>query len=389
MVKSKKAHSDKKKKMVFSAGRRVNEKKNSGSNYVNVPPDYGIFRVKEDKIFTISVLPTIAGKNTPFAKPGKAVDTLIFKAHKDVFPGGGGHLCLRMKNKRCPTCERVAELAREDAKANKEFIDGAKAKERQLVLLRTKAEGLKPLVWENSTYLFNNNLDDKIRKNKEEHPEYEFYFDPSANGFDLEINPKESSFKGGKSYMCADIQFVRRKKALEKADPESFVKLEDMLVWMTTKEIDAMYAAGDEDEEEDKKKKKKKKPVDDEEKDEESDDDEESDEDEDSDDEESDEEEEEDEKPKKKKPADDDDEDEEEDSEEEDEDEDSESEDDEEESDDEEDDEDDSESEDDEEDDEEESDDDEDEEDSEEDEEEEKPKRKSKTTKKKGKKSKK
>lgn len=295
MVKSKRQKEERRgSKAEPNMDRRFKERKSGLSSYITLPEGIKIFNPKEDKQYTIDIMPTIAGKHNKFTDKGDPAAECTFFIHYGVLPGNGSHICLQKTyGKACPTCERQSKMKDDDPNA-KELIKKLYPKERQLFLVRDLENDPKQLrIWEISPFNFGDFLDSTLKKIKDPEKAKKYRnFASLERGLSLELTSKGATMGTTNFLQFPSISFIARKKQYKADDIDGFPVLDqDCLVMPSAKEIEALYDSGEEEDDdtdaEDEPKKKKKKV-----KKEEEEEDEEESEDESNDEEESDEEEE-------------------------------------------------------------------------------------------------
>jgi hypothetical protein len=133
--------------------------KGSKGSYLKLPEGVDYFQPKQGVEYKLIFLPWIAGKGN-HAKEGKGTANRFMYVHKDVGPNSESYLCpAKAKGKPCPVCQQFAKM-QPTAKTKDDWdaIKDLRPKARELFLVLNVEEPSKILVWEESCFLFGDNL---------------------------------------------------------------------------------------------------------------------------------------------------------------------------------------------------------------------------------------
>ena len=228
----------------------------SNYGYLNLPKNVTVFKEEPGSRVKIDILPyNVTTEHHPdrddkleIAMPGTLWYKRPFKTHRNVGPANDVLVCPTSVGKRCPICEYRAKRLKEGAE--KEETDAMKASMRNLyvvVPLDAKKDDKQIHVWDISQYLFQTLLNEELEENEEN-----AIFPDLEEGLSLRVRFDSKTI--GKSNAFAEasrIDFVERKKQYTEDILEEIPSLDDMLIVLSAKEIEAkFFELEDEDKEE-------------------------------------------------------------------------------------------------------------------------------------------
>lgn len=250
MVKKSKA---KERRMASARDRADTHKSGFDSNAIKLPEGVKFYKLKEGSK-KWDIIPYEAGKGNPHAKPGELYYERTFYTHPRIGPDESTYVCPRKTwGKKCPICEHRMKLAA-DPEADEAAVKALNVKERQIFALVDHAnrdDGVQIL--EISFHCFGRALDKKVRNGDE--GEYDFWFDPE-DGYYIRAGVDEDTGGDYKFMNVGDIEFKKRKEALDEDVLASVPCLDDLLIEYSYDELKKIFLQIDEDEDEDEKPKK-------------------------------------------------------------------------------------------------------------------------------------
>lgn len=232
-----------------STAKRWSQQHDSGysTTKFKLPEGLGFWQVKEDVVH-IEIIPFVAGKGNPYAKPGELHFERTYWEYKNI---GADPKSYVAPGKTFGAKDYIAEYAQEVARQStrneeeenkqKELLKSLRPKERQLFLIYDHAQQSKGLqLWDLSFHLFGKRLVSRLEKADERYGYEEFYY-PDEYGYTLRLEFDEKSLNGNKFFECSNIEFVERSEAL----PESLVEhgycLDDFLVHVPYEKLRAIF----------------------------------------------------------------------------------------------------------------------------------------------------
>ena len=212
-----------------------NSKSSGGSTTYNTGLDF--FKpVKGTQV--VRILPYIVtDKNHPDRVPaGELWYRRPMKVHFGVGPEEKARICPTTMGKRCPICEYALERRR-SGDATDEELRQMKAKDRDLFLVVDPASPDEVMSWEISFHNFTKMLNREINEN----PDELAGFADLVDGLDVKVRFAESSM-GSTKFLEADrIDFISRRKPQDPGILNDLPALDDCLMVMGYKELEAEF----------------------------------------------------------------------------------------------------------------------------------------------------
>jgi hypothetical protein len=253
-----------------STNARQQKQKSSKYGYLKLPQDVSMYKEKPGGKALLDIMPyeVTAKKHldrneeAEIAVPGELWYRSPFKIHRNVGNANDTIVCPTSFGKPCPICEYRAKRFKEGAE--KEETDTMKASARNLyavIPLDDDDYDEKIHIWDISQYLFQNLLNDEL----EEDDSYEVFPD-LEEGLSLKIRFDSKTIGKSKPFAEASrIDFKERKDVYEEDILDDIPNLDDLLVQLTYKEIDAKFFEiedeEDQEQEEEEEKSKRKRKV--------------------------------------------------------------------------------------------------------------------------------
>lgn len=212
-----------------------NSKTSGGSSTWNTGLDY--FKpVKGAQM--IRILPYIVTDNNhPDRVPaGELWYRRPMKVHFGVGPEEKARICPTTYGKRCPICEYALERRR-SGEATEDELKQMRPKDRDLYLVCDPADPDTVMSWEISFHLFTKMLNREINEN----PDELAGFADLVDGMDLKVRFAESSMGSNKFLEADRIDFMSRKKPADPAILNSMPALDDCLMVLDYKELEAEF----------------------------------------------------------------------------------------------------------------------------------------------------
>lgn len=242
-----------------SARHRSEQKDSNFYQYLMLPEGVKQFEVKADGVYRLRFSSYRVTNGNPYAKPGSLYYERTFYTHRNVGPNQDVYLCpAKNANQPCAICTygnkayREAGLIRnqDEAKIAKTAAKAWYAKQRQLwwVLdLDNIRDGWQ--VWDYSSFLFGDILNERIKNSDPEDDGYEYFADP-YDGMDLKVAFKEENGGGYKFYETTSIDFKKWPKPMDMANVNAMPSLDDMLKLELSETIRSLFLQDDAHEEE-------------------------------------------------------------------------------------------------------------------------------------------
>ena len=158
------------------------------------------------------------------------------KVHWGVGPDEKARLCPTMIGQRCPICEYAVEHRKAGDLSEDELKD-LKPKDRDLFLICDPANPDELKTWEISFHIFTKMLNREIN----EEPDERAGFADLVDGLDLKVRFYEKSMGTVKFLDCDRIDFLPRKSDPDPGILESIPALDDALVILSYKELEAEF----------------------------------------------------------------------------------------------------------------------------------------------------
>ena len=212
-----------------------NSKTSGGNSTVNTPYDY--FKpVKGTQV--IRILPYIVtDKNHPDRVPaGELWYRRPMKIHFGVGPEEKARICPTIMGKRCPICEYALERRR-SGDATDEELRQLKAKDRDLFLVVDPSAPENIMSWEVSFHNFTKQLNREVNEN----PDELAGFADLVDGMDLKVRFDEASMGSTKFLEANRIDFIPRRKPADPTILEELPSLDDCLMVLGYKELEAEF----------------------------------------------------------------------------------------------------------------------------------------------------
>lgn len=238
----------KEKKRRSMTDRRKREHKGSGGGFAFKTPEIPQFAPKKPEEYQIDIIPFTAGKNNPFASKGELYYERTYHQHSNIGPNRDKVICnLATFKTACYICEYRSKMSRtpgERTKESKDAFNSLLPKQRQVFLVRDRAEMKKGLqFFESSWHTFGKFLDNKLTAGKGEQKKIRENFAEPEGGSTLVITGLEKSAGDGKFIEFSDIQFEPRKKALTEELLEAAPCIDDWFEPANYKEVKKTFLA--------------------------------------------------------------------------------------------------------------------------------------------------
>lgn len=219
-----------------------------GSSYghLMLPRGIKMFQVQGGDRVKLDFLPyTVTDEHHPcrndereVAVPGTQWYRRPYKLHRNIGAGNDSAVCLTSIGKKCPVCEYKVKLAKENR--DEEEIKALKASDRNLyvvVPIGHKEFDEVPHIFDISRFCFQ----DMLREETDENPEYRAFFDPSEEGFTVNVRFSEEKVGKNKFAAASRIDFEERKKAYTDDVLKRVPNLDECLTVMSYKELEAKF----------------------------------------------------------------------------------------------------------------------------------------------------
>jgi hypothetical protein len=211
---STKAKKDKKKRVYADAKKRVQDHEAGWKPIAyKVPEGMKVFKFTEDKLYSLDIIPFIAGEGNPYAKPGQMTYERTYYVHP-LGPDGEKYGCNRENfGKPCPVCTKREKFMMQPG-FDKDIANGMRPKERQLWLVINRAKKSEGVQFFEAAHYgkgagFGEMLDNKIDAAKEGSPQTRFFY--LDDGMTLEVKCKKDSFKKATFFKPTNMELVPRK----------------------------------------------------------------------------------------------------------------------------------------------------------------------------------
>ena len=243
---------------------RADETKHSGgSSYIDLPDGVTFFRPEEGTV-ELDFLPYEVTKDVtvPISRTkdmdlaeGDLNDRRLIFVHRGIGADSKSYLCPRTIKKACPICEERARLQK-DYKANEDLIKDLNPQMKELFNVRIANDKKAEVqLFEFSYSGFGDKLDEEIREGKEDWGA----FAALESGYTLRVRFKEETYNKIKFLRASRIDFDERDD-IKDAILEEVVNLDECLVVLPYKELDAIFQQLDEHDEEEEDEKPTKRP---------------------------------------------------------------------------------------------------------------------------------
>lgn len=181
------------------------------------------------------------------AVPGTEWYRRPYRLHRNIGSENDSVVCLTSIGKKCPVCDYRTRLQRE-GKSEDEELKALKASDRNLyvvVPIGHKEYDEVPHIFDISRYCFQ----DALREETDENPEYRPFFDPSVDGFTLNIRFSEEKLGKNKYAAASRIDFETRKQGYDDDFLKKVPNLDECLQILSYKELESkFFELGDEGE---------------------------------------------------------------------------------------------------------------------------------------------
>ena len=220
-----------------------------GLNYLKLPEGVERFEPKAGK-YTLDILSYRVGEGNPYADPDVLFYERTFWVHRGIGPNNQSFLCAaKTLSKRCCICDHRMDL-RKSGKGNAETEKQIKAlapKERQIFNLVNKAEPEKKVqIFEFSTFLFGEKLDNEINAADEDENLDLFHSYDSKHGQSLRVMFEGDSFEGNQFVKAVSIQFKPRQNEYEEEEwLKKVLCLDDLLVETPQSKLKSIFLQDD------------------------------------------------------------------------------------------------------------------------------------------------
>jgi len=179
------------------------------------------------------------------ALPGTQWYRRPYKLHRNIGAANESVVCPTSIGKRCPICEyRVKTL--KEGKGDEEQLKNLKPSDRNLYVVVPKHHNdldEVPHIFDISRYCFQ----DTLREETDENPEYRAFFDPSEDGFTLNIRFSEEKLGKNKFAAVSRIDFEERKQGYDDSFMKKVPNLDEVVTVLSFKEIEAKFFELDDD----------------------------------------------------------------------------------------------------------------------------------------------
>jgi hypothetical protein len=260
-----KRQKEQRRKIAYTNASEVAKKQKSGFTSPALKLPEGVPLLSFDKVGKIqfNILPYVAGKGNSHADEGQVHFERTYFTHKLGAEGSTPYTCLnRTFGKKCPVCERVAELTAKGA--DKATIDALRAKQRQLFLVDVldaeKPNQLNLHILETGYWKwFGQDLDNYIENSDEDSPRRtHFHLD---KGQTVKASVIEDSFMGKNFKKIGAFEMVDRKKNYTEEQLEEFPCLDEIPVELSYAKLLEILDQGGNDAEEETEKPSTRKPA--------------------------------------------------------------------------------------------------------------------------------
>ena len=212
-----------------------NSKSSGGGTTYNVGLDF--FKpVKGTQV--VRILPYIVtDKNHPDRVPaGELWYRRPMKVHFSVGPEEKARICPTTFGKRCPICEYALERKR-SGDATQDELTQMRAKDRDLFLVVDPLNPNEVMSWEISFHNFTKMLNREINEN----PDELAGFADLVDGLDVKVRFAEASMGTNKFLEADRIDFIPRRKPQDPTILEELPALDDCLIVLDYKELEAEF----------------------------------------------------------------------------------------------------------------------------------------------------
>ena len=226
-------------------GKDTNRQKSQGSNYgyLKLPSGVNVFKEEPGRVH-IDILPYLVTMDKhpdrdddwQIAIPGELWYKLPFKTHRNIGAANDTVVCPRSFGKRCPICEAREKMIKEGA--SKEVTDPLRPSQRNLyaIMVKTKKDGEKIMVWDISHYLFQKLLNEEL----EENPQFNNFPD-HEDGYTLKVRFEEQAIGKNKFSEATRIDFEERPEQFDDSILKHIPNLDEMLTIKSYKELEALF----------------------------------------------------------------------------------------------------------------------------------------------------
>jgi len=247
------ARGKKEKRRRFKGGVSRNAAKQArGAQYghLNLPKGVSVFREDAKTRVSLDIMPyEVTGENHPdrddeygIAVPGELWYKRPYWLHRNIGPNNDAIVCPTSIKKKCPICEYRSQQLKDGADWNDESIRALKPSMRNLYVVIPKGHknySEDPHIWDISQFLFQEKLNEEIQENEE----YETFPD-LEEGFTLKIRFSEEQLGNNKFADTSRIDFIDRDEEYDEDILEKIPNLDEVLVVMPYKTIEAAFFGG-------------------------------------------------------------------------------------------------------------------------------------------------
>lgn len=210
----------------------------------SIPADMEQYKFDKVGLTTLDVLPYVVGKNNPKADEGKVHWERTYFVHSNMGPEQKDSYACLAKNfeKRCPVCDHLAKL-RKTPNASEDAIKALRPKQRQLFYFRVhqgKGEFTNYL-YEASYYNgFGELLVNKLDAQPDDSPMHDF-FHLDKDGMSLVVKSSQDSYNGRVFYPPTNIEMTPRRHAVPVEILDQLPCLDDLIIELSYKELEALF----------------------------------------------------------------------------------------------------------------------------------------------------
>jgi hypothetical protein len=232
--------------------KRAAEGSKGGGSWFNLPKDMEVFTPDKPGRYVIDIVPyEVKASHHPDKVPSGALwFRYMFRVHHGVGTSGESIVCPKSVGSRCPICEEVEALRKDDYEKNREIIDKIRGQLFVMYNILSPDDPDKIMLFVLSKGKFSDILDNEIREDDEEENTY-FYDVQNGDGRTLRVRFSEEEFSGNKFIRATRIDFRPRADMDEDEILDKVACLDEILTPPSYDDLLSLYKGHEEDEEED------------------------------------------------------------------------------------------------------------------------------------------
>jgi len=218
--------------------------------YLNLPSGINIFKEEPNTKVLLDFLPyEVSAENHPdrddeigIATPGSLWYKRPFKIHRNIGNENEAEVCLSSIGKSCPICIYRAKRLKEGAE--KEEVDSLRPSNRNLYIVIPKDHKdyeEKPHIWDISSFLFQNMLNDEIEEDSDRG-----VFPDLEEGLTVRIRFSEAQIGKNKFAETSRIDFIERDEQYDVTMLKDMPDLDNVLNILDYKQLEAKFFGADE-----------------------------------------------------------------------------------------------------------------------------------------------